>query len=215
MDISIGDRLECDSDHKCYDITIFNDQIHTLVTHDAHMLEHYLYDILSDKHNQEDRSKGRLIIGLDIEWCPSFNRNNENPPAILQLCVGKRCCIFQLSSAPEIPETLGMILNLSDIKFVGVGIQRDVEKLIRFYNLRVANFVELGPLAAEKFKRDELRNDGLKDLAKEVLGLVIDKPRRVTLSRWDAAVLATDQIQYASVDAYLSYEIGKKLISRK
>ncbi|KAF5175070.1 hypothetical protein FRX31_035342 [Thalictrum thalictroides] len=99
-----------------------------------------------------------------------------------------------------------MILNFSDIKFVGVGIHRDVEKLMKFYNLRVTNCVELGPWAAQQMKRNELRNAGLKELAKEVLGLLIDKPKRVTVSRWDAAQLTTDQIHYASVDAYLSFE---------
>ncbi|KAH7528338.1 hypothetical protein FEM48_Zijuj05G0062100 [Ziziphus jujuba var. spinosa] len=42
---------------------------------------------------------------------------------------------------------------------------------------------------------------GLKDLAREVVGLDMKKPLHVTRSDWEARVLNVDQIQYACIDA--------------
>lgn len=104
-------------------------------------------------------------------------------------------------------------MNNPLFKFVGVGIEEDLEKLLLDYELRVANPVDVRPLAVAKFGMNDLKNAGLKNLASVVLGLEILKPKRVTMSRWDAEWLTYEQIQYACVDAYLSSEIGKKLIT--
>ncbi|KAF2288051.1 hypothetical protein GH714_004111 [Hevea brasiliensis] len=97
--------------------------------------------------------------------------------------------------------------------FVGVGIESDVEKLVEDYGLSVRNTVDLRGLAAEKLGVKELKNAGLKDLVKEVLGKEIKKPKRVTMSRWDNPWLTPDQVQYACLDAFVSSEIGRSLVN--
>lgn len=94
---------------------------------------------------------------------------------------------------------------------MGVGIQNDVEKLLFDYGFGVANVVDIGDLAAIRLGRRELRNSGLKGLAEVVLGIEVQKPKRVTLSRWDNQWLTSVQVQYACIDAFLSFEIGKQL----
>ncbi|PHT85609.1 hypothetical protein T459_07715 [Capsicum annuum] len=54
---------------------------------------------------------------------------------------------------------------------------------------------------------------GLKRMAKEVLGKVMEKPLNVTLSKWDAEELVYEQIEYAAIDAFVSFEIGKNLFN--
>lgn len=97
--------------------------------------------------------------------------------------------------------------------FVGVGIESDVEKLIEDYNLSVGKMVDLRVLASEVYGVKELKNSGIKDLGLRVLGKEIKKPKSVTMSRWDLEWLVPTQVQYACVDAYLSYEIGRVLIN--
>ncbi|THG01362.1 hypothetical protein TEA_015171 [Camellia sinensis var. sinensis] len=139
----------------------------------------------------------RLIVGLDIEWRPN-NRFHDNPAATLQLCVGHRCLVFQLIYSPQIPQSLFDFLNNRIYTFVGVGIHSDVEKLAEDYGLSVATTVDLLSLAAD-CGMIELRNAGLKNLAREVLGKEIEQPRRITMSRWDNEWLYPEQVQYASL----------------
>ena len=88
-----------------------------------------------------------------------------------------------------------------------------MEKLLLDYQLSVRDKVDLGDLAAREHDDQSLKNVGLKGLAKLVLGMEIEKPRRVTMGRWDNRWLNSDQVQYACVDAFVSFEIGKKLIT--
>ncbi|KAF5207423.1 hypothetical protein FRX31_002991 [Thalictrum thalictroides] len=52
----------------------------------------------------------------------------------------------------------------------------------------------------------------LKDLAKNIEGLNIEKPRFVETSDWKARVLIVEQIRYACLDAYATYRIAHKLL---
>ncbi|KAG8372270.1 hypothetical protein BUALT_Bualt12G0048900 [Buddleja alternifolia] len=66
--------------------------------------------------------------------------------------------------------------------------------------------------AVDVYDLARLKNAGLKELASYVLSEEdVEKPRRVTMSNWDERWLTAEQVKYACVDAYLSYEIGWKL----
>jgi hypothetical protein len=41
-----------------------------------------------------------------------------------------------------------------------------------------------------------------------MLGLVMEKPYHVTMSDWENYSLDDDQIEYACIDAYVSYKLG-------
>ncbi|KAF8413031.1 hypothetical protein HHK36_001005 [Tetracentron sinense] len=210
MTIGITD-LECPSEtHQLYEVTFFSDRIQTLLTHTPALVDSWIANI---RHVHRHRIN-HLIVGLDVEWRPSFSRNIENPVAILQLCVGRSCLIFQLLYASSIPPSLVDFLNNPNFTFVGVGIEADVEKLLEDYGLQVSRRLDLRGLASTVLNMRELRNAGLKGLAKEVLDKDVEKPRRVTMSRWDAEFLTYAQVQYACVDAFLSFEMGRSLISR-
>lgn len=71
--------------------------------------------------------------------------------------------------------------------------------------------MDLRHLAAEHMVRPEMRRWGLKNLAREVMGVQMDKPKSVTLSNWGKRVLSNKQIEYAAVDAFVSFEIGRML----
>ncbi|KAF3442189.1 hypothetical protein FNV43_RR16105 [Rhamnella rubrinervis] len=206
MVISIVDHEVQAYSHDFYDVNLNNDSILTLVTHTPSMVDSWISDI----ERIHRRRLHRLIVGLDIEWRPNFGPY-RNRVATLQLCVGHRCLIFQLICAPAIPHSLLDFLGSDSYTFAGVGIQKDVEKLQMDYDLDVANAVDLAHLAAHELGSWNLRNAGLKGLAWEVLGIEIDKPIWVTLSRWDNQCLAYDQVQYACIDAFLSFEIGRHL----
>ncbi|TQD90270.1 hypothetical protein C1H46_024187 [Malus baccata] len=210
--------------HNVYDVSFYNDRVHTMVTSNSAMVESWLSNVTPANPNHR-------IVGLDVEWRPN-NRYHNNPIATLQLCTGPNypgslqipagtvlpgvcldpnCLIFQILHSEWIPHSLSTFLANPAFTFVGVGIESDCEKLLLDYRLRVANVVDLRGLAADRLGVWELRNFGLKRLASAVLGKELEKPKSVTLSRWDNQWLTYAQIQYAAVDAFISYEIARQL----
>ncbi|KAH7842933.1 hypothetical protein Vadar_010836 [Vaccinium darrowii] len=192
--------------YQLYDVTFFDDTIKTLVTTTPCIVDTWISDIQHLHH----RRLHNLIVGLDVEWRPNNNNSTNNPAATLQLCVGRNCLVFQLIFAPEMPKSLVDFLADPDFTFVGVRIDGDVGKLKDDYGLEVRRTVDLGWLAARELGKRQLRNAGLVNLAREVIGKEFAKPRSVTLSNWDDW-LSEDQIQYACVDAFVSFEIGRCL----
>ncbi|PON78947.1 DNA polymerase [Parasponia andersonii] len=209
--ITIVDHELSSETHNLYDVHIGSaTTIETLVTNSASMVSSWISDT-ERIHRQNLRD---LIVGLDVEWRPSFSRNVENPVATLQLCVARRCLVFQLIHADDSAHTsLADFLRNPDYRFVGLGVAADVEKLLLDYQLSVRNTVDLGDLAARVRDDRSLKSAGLKGLARLVLGMEIEKPKRITMGRWDTRWLTSDQVRYACVDAFVSFEIGKKLIN--
>ncbi|KAH7521567.1 hypothetical protein FEM48_Zijuj07G0047100 [Ziziphus jujuba var. spinosa] len=152
-----------------------------------------------------------LILGLDIEWHPFFKPGKRNLVAIIQISVGHRCLIFQLLHASSIPKSLSEFLANPEFTFVGVGVKEDADKLLQDWRLRVGNTVDLAHAAAEKYGVSDYKRKGLKKLAMELIGKCMQKPIHVTLSEWDAKKLSHEQVEYASIDAYVSFELGMSL----
>ncbi|KAK7373845.1 hypothetical protein VNO80_07265 [Phaseolus coccineus] len=202
--ISVVDHCLPYDTHNLYDVTFHTHTIHTLLTSDPSLVHSW---ISTNVHS----NRTQLMVGLDIEWRPNTQRNMQNPVATLQLCLGQHCLVFQILHSPSIPPSLVSFLADTNFTFVGVGIEEDAEKLLEDYNLHVVNVRDLRSLAAEKLGDRELKQAGIKALGLRVLGLEVEKPKRITKSRWDNPWLTPVQVQYATVDAFLSYEIGRSL----
>ncbi|RZB52745.1 Werner Syndrome-like exonuclease [Glycine soja] len=195
--------------YNLYEVTFqcchYDTIIHTLLTSDPSRVASWL------PNNDGVRRRNNLMVGLDVEWRPNYQ---PNPVATLQLCIGHRCLIFQIIHAPSIPAALISFLANPNITFFGVGIRADAEKLLVDYNLHVANVRDLRPLAVERLSRafyPDVSQAGLATLARHVLGVAVEKPQWITRSRWDDRRLTKEQVQYATIDAFLSYEIGRQL----
>ncbi|XP_052729576.1 3'-5' exonuclease isoform X2 [Vigna angularis] len=202
--ISVVDHCLPYETHNLYDVTFHTHTIHTLLTSDPSLVHSWI------STNVRSHQTG-LMVGLDIEWRPNTQRNMQNPVATLQLCLGQHCLVFQILHSPSIPPSLVSFLADSNVTFFGVGIEEDAEKLLEDYNLHVVNIRDLRSFAAEKLRDRELNRAGIKSLGLRVLGLEFEKPKRISRSRWDNPWLTPQQVQYATVDAFLSYEIGRRL----
>ncbi|XP_072959795.1 3'-5' exonuclease-like [Typha angustifolia] len=195
--------------------TLFNVNLHgihdilTTVTFTGADVESWLREVLH-VHRRHLRN---LIVGLDCEWRPNRRPGESNPVAILQLCIGRRCLLFSLVHADSIPGALLNFLADPQFTFVGVGIDGDVEKLLHDWELSVSNAIDLRDLAADKTGRQEMKHKGLAGIAEVVMGFVPKKAKRVTMSDWARQYLTLEQIGYACADAFLSFEIGRRLLS--
>ncbi|XP_011040699.1 PREDICTED: Werner Syndrome-like exonuclease [Populus euphratica] len=212
MAISIEDHQLPYNTHNLYDVNFFDDKIRTLVTHTPSFVNTWIAETQQKLHQNNNPADHPLLVGLDIEWRPNRMRQTENPVATLQISTGKDCLIFQLLHCPTgIPQSLYDFLSNKNYTFVGVGIEGDVEKLVEDYDVSMGNAVDLRVLAAEKLGAEKWKNSGIKSLVKEILGKQIEKPKRVTMSRWDNEWLTGAQVQYACLDAFLCYKIGENL----
>ncbi|CAO2171375.1 unnamed protein product, partial [Urochloa humidicola] len=108
------------------------------------------------------------VAGLDVEWRPVLAQ--RSPVAVLQLCVGHRCLVFQILRADRIPAMLAAFLADPRFTFVGVGIHDDAAKLRAGYGLRVANAADLRRLAADAMGRPEPLRAGLQPAGAGVAG---------------------------------------------
>uniref|UniRef100_A0A0D9V5E2 3'-5' exonuclease domain-containing protein n=1 Tax=Leersia perrieri TaxID=77586 RepID=A0A0D9V5E2_9ORYZ len=128
-----------------YRVAFDEDYIHTTVTAYGDDVEDWLDEILRIHR----RRLNYLVVGLDVEWHPGNYYSGPGPVALLQICVGRRCLVFQILHADYIPDGLFDFLADGRFTFVGVGIHDDVVKLRRSYNLEVEGAVDLRYLAAQ------------------------------------------------------------------
>nr|CAB3477835.1 unnamed protein product [Digitaria exilis] len=183
-------------------------RITTTVTSSGDSVAAWIDEVRSVHH----RRLHKLVVGLDVEWRPLFGPG-YSPTALLQICVGRRCLIFQLLHHDYLPDELEEFLADPDFSFVGVGVAADAERLRYDLDLEVANPVDLAELAAEEMERPDLRNAGLKAIASAVMGVSVDKPQSVRLGCWDNYYLSNEQVMYACIDAFVSFEVGRMLLT--
>ncbi|XP_058076687.1 uncharacterized protein LOC131225224 [Magnolia sinica] len=154
----------------------------------------------------------KLVVGLGVQWRPVGRYRNWSRAATLQLCVGHRCLIFQLVYVHSVPQALRKFLANTNITFVGIWNNLDAKYLQRDHGLYVHDLLDLRSCVGETDGRWDLKQASMGTLALEFLGISgLDKDTTVGRSDWEALLLDDDQVLYACTDAFVSFEIGKRL----
>ncbi|XP_004288939.1 PREDICTED: Werner Syndrome-like exonuclease [Fragaria vesca subsp. vesca] len=199
---------------KLFPIEFYEDRIRTILTSDAPSVDQWIDDIYHDiGHNKS-------IVGLDTEW--QWNPETQyQEVAVLQLCVGHNCLIYQLSQSKSIPQSLIKFLGDENLTFVGKEVCGDVARLAR-QGLYVKCAMDVAYMAAEKYERmaaekykediyKDYKSMGLKTLAMEFLNKEMEKDKKLTRSRWGNERLTYYQVKYACIDAFVSFQLGIRL----
>ncbi|KAJ4836087.1 hypothetical protein Tsubulata_929654 [Turnera subulata] len=201
MDIFIEPLPSQNPQSETYMVNLFNHRISTTVTATPSVVRRWINQTLHFYRFH----RGRLVVGLGVQWVPS-----SDEAATLQLCVGSRCLIFQLLHTDTVPLCLRRFLEDPDHTFVGVWNHRDEELLESYHNLRVERLIDLRDVADAELGIG--RQVSLGRLANEVLGFDgVVKDVWVGRSDWGAEWLSEEQVQYACVDAAVSFLVGKEL----
>ena len=149
--------------------------------------------------------KNSEIIGFDTETRPSFKKGKKNKVSLLQLANSEIACLFRINMI-GIPDGLLSILSDPGIIKAGVAIHDDIKYLKNIKNFNPDGFVDLQGFV----KGFGIQSSGLKKLAAIVLGFRISKRQQIT--DWEALELTEAQQVYAATDAWVCYEIYRKLI---
>jgi ribonuclease D len=146
----------------------------------------------------------KKILGFDTETRPSFRKGRKNKVSLIQLATSDLACLFRINRI-GIPSELVNILADPKVIKAGVAVHDDIRFLKNVRKFEPDGFVDLQNLV----KDHGITSSGLKKLTAIILGFRISKRQQVT--DWEAEKLSEAQQIYAATDAWVCYEIYKKL----
>ncbi|XP_010465011.1 PREDICTED: uncharacterized protein LOC104745460 [Camelina sativa] len=200
-----------------YSVDFFGDEFTVTVTPDPSVIGQWIHDVLS--HNRF--SFHPLVVGVGVQWTPhgyysdsdSSSGGYYDPPAdTLQLCVGNRCIIIQLSHCQHVPNVLRSFLADPNYTFVGVWNSQDARKLEWCrHQLEIGDLLDLRKYVEDSRGQRSLRRCSFKVIVEECLGYRgVKLNRRVSMSDWSEYDLCDRQVLQASIDAFVCFKLGVK-----
>jgi ribonuclease D len=144
------------------------------------------------------------LLGFDTETRPTFKKGRKNAVSLIQLSTDNLACLFRINKIGIPDELVDLLSNPSIIK-AGVAVHDDIRFLASVRKFKPEGFIDLQTLV----KDFGIQSSGLKKLSAIVLGFRISKRQQVT--DWEAEQLSEAQEIYAATDAWVCYQIYKKL----
>ncbi|KAG5011704.1 hypothetical protein JHK82_023896 [Glycine max] len=188
--------------HDIYTVCLAENYITVTVTASASVVKRWLSSTLYFNRYFVDQE--RLVVGLGVQWTRG---GHDPPPDTLQLCVGRRCLIFQLAHADYVPESLRTFLNDPSHTFVGFWNHSDRLKLAcSEHELEMA----MDPLDL-RLCFESLTRDSVETIVAKCLGYRVPQRRDISVSAWYVEYLSNDQVAYATVDAFCAFLIGRNI----
>jgi ribonuclease D len=147
---------------------------------------------------------GSDLLGFDTETRPTFKKGRKNAVSLIQLSTENMACLFRINKI-GIPDELARLLSDPGVIKAGVAVHDDIRFLKGIRKFIPDGFIDLQTLV----KDFGIQSSGLKKLTAIILGFRISKRQQVT--DWEAEQLTEAQQIYAATDAWVCYQIYKKL----
>ncbi|MCL7051292.1 hypothetical protein MKW94_012939 [Papaver nudicaule] len=109
---------------QIFNVTFFGRTILTTVTSKPSEIRNWIYNSLY--HNRYHRYN--LVVGVGVQCSTN---SSDDPAETLQICIGTRCLIIQLSHTPYVPQILRRFLCNVNITFVGIWNYSDNNNLLK------------------------------------------------------------------------------------
>ncbi|XP_037548574.1 exonuclease mut-7 homolog [Nematolebias whitei] len=181
--------------------------------------------------------KGSSVVGVDMEWQPTFGGISAQKVALIQLAVHDQVFLLDLSVAEfcqhlDLIEFIRVLFFDQNILKLGYGMAGDLKclsatwpqlsvdplkmkGLLDFLNVHQTiqrgkvNVAQNGP--KEVLVGEDCAEKGLSLLVQQVLGRPLDKTEQ--MSNWEKRPLRISQIRYAAADAYCLLDVYSVLSS--
>ncbi len=146
------------------------------------------------------------VIGFDTETKPSFKKgsSNQHKVAVLQLYADGRAYLFRLNKY-GLPDALADLMANPNILKVGAAVRDDIKGLKALNPFKDAGFVDIQNIAAKL----EIEVRSLRKLTAMFYSHRLSKTQQ--LSNWEIDKLSQAQAVYAATDAWISYELYRKM----
>ncbi|GAU19488.1 hypothetical protein TSUD_77320 [Trifolium subterraneum] len=191
--------VNCQNSPDKSNITVnFNGtMIKVVVTASASVVDEWIEStvLVSDEFHRRQK----LVVALSVD--PSANT--------LQLCVNRRCLIFQLSQANDVPPSLRSFLCDPACKFTGFLTKWHRSKLL---SCRHRLKMQFGPVDV-RYIEAGFENCSVEEMIQKFLGCNVELKEEIKTSDWSVQNLSNDQVLYACVECYCAFFIGKNLRS--
>ncbi|CAA7016228.1 unnamed protein product [Microthlaspi erraticum] len=141
---------------------------------------------------------------------PSPRGYNVDPEAdTLQLCVGNRCLIIQLSHCDRVPDELRSLLADPETIYFGVWNHQDARKLAGCrHRLVTRKLLDIKDYVKDSTGRS-MSDCSFEAIVKECMGYHgVRLDGEISMSDWSVYNLCNEQILQASLDAYVCAQIG-------
>ncbi|MED6206371.1 hypothetical protein PIB30_026076 [Stylosanthes scabra] len=203
--ISGASTVSFNPESSKYTIKFYGKTIETTVTDKATIVDQWIQDI-----NVQQPSYSFVIVGLAVELSSSITSIARKKSATF--CIDDKCLILQLKYMDNFSLSIKNFLMNPNFFSVGVEVVNDINLITKDYGLNFGgDHANIKKLAMRKWP-DRFHEPGLKNLAKELLGLSIKKLELVSLSNWGKRILTIEQVEYGSIHAYVSCKIGNLLL---
>ena len=163
-----------------------------------------LIDNLKTFYEVFPRLLGSDLLGFDTETRPTFKKGKRNTVSLIQLSTEFLACLIRINKI-GIPDELASLLSDPSVIKAGVAVHDDIKFLKNVKKFNPEGFVDLQNVV----KEFGIQSAGLKKLSAIVLGFRISKRQQVT--NWEAEKLSEAQMVYAATDAWVCYQIYRKL----
>ncbi|XP_020221067.1 Werner Syndrome-like exonuclease [Cajanus cajan] len=194
--------------HHLYTVHIHGVHVTVTVTASASVVKRWLSSTLYFRRRYAYLN--RLVVGLGVQWTPG----GSNPPAdTLQLCIGRRCLVFQLARADHVPTCLRTFLNHPFHTFVGFWNHSDRRKLESSEHClemwRDPLDLRLWAETVDDDDDESLARASVEVIIEKCLDYEVEQRSEISMSDWDRKYLSHDQVVYATVDAHCAFLIGR------
>jgi ribonuclease D len=150
------------------------------------------------------RLHGLDLFGFDTETRPNFKKGRRNKVSLIQLSTDNLAVLFRINKIGLPEELIRLLADPSVIK-AGVAIHDDLRFLKGVKKFSPEGFIDLQSFV----KEFGIESAGLKKMTAIILGFRISKKQQVT--DWEAEKLSEAQQIYAATDAWVCYQIYRKL----
>ncbi|XP_027338271.1 uncharacterized protein LOC113852232 [Abrus precatorius] len=190
-------------DHHLYDVDLHGTVFTVTVTASPFTADCWLNKTLN--RNAAALSSGTLVAGLGVQWTP--RADGLRIADTLQLCIGRRCLIFQISRATSSPFLLrDFLVEPGTCTFVGFWNRYDRQSL---WESQLGLILGSDPIDLRSLLNQELAHASVETIVESFLGYSGVRTRiQVSLSNWGAFTLTDDQVLQASLNARCAYLIG-------